>query len=111
MNNHCPIPIMRFRPDADGLERWLGPLEAAIMAYIWNADRPVTVRRVWRALDCADGAQRALSTILTTMARLAEKRLLTRAIAGQTYIYAATCTEAEFVELQIAAILRSVEAS
>mgnify|MGYP005610500295 CR=1 FL=1 len=37
MNNHCPIPIMRFRPDADGLERWLGPLEAAIMEVVYEA--------------------------------------------------------------------------
>jgi predicted transcriptional regulator len=45
---------------------------------------------------------------MTTMVRLARKGLLLRRRDGQAYVYIATCTEAEFVELQIAAIKRGI---
>jgi len=104
MNNHCPIPIMRFRPDADGLERWLGPLEAAIMEVVYEVAGPCTVKRIWRHRHI----DRKYTTVMTTMVRLARKGLLLRRRDGQAYVYIATCTEAEFVELQIAAIKRGI---
>lgn len=100
------IPIMRFNPSADGLERWLGPLEAACMDYLYSADGPHTVKHVWHGMRQSDNAY---TTIMTTMTRLAKKGLLSRRRAGMAYVYVTTCSRDEFVELQIAAVLRSVE--
>lgn len=112
MTNPHPIPIMRFNPAADGLLRWLGPLEAACMAYVWSEARPLTTKRVWRELGLIYGPSRCHSTVATTMQRLVTKGLLSCVSVGRywTHTYTPTCTEAEFIELQVAAILRSVEA-
>ena len=101
------IPIMRFDPRASGLERWLGPLEAACMEYLYSStDGPRTVKHVWHGMRHSD---HAYTTIMTTLVRLARKGLLSRRRAGMAYVYVTTCSRDEFVELQIAAVLRSVE--
>lgn len=98
------ISIMRFNPIADGLERWLGPLEAACMVYVWECDHACTAKRMARELA------RTQSTIALTLRRLVRKGLLTRRAHGPygTYRYTPTCTEDEFVELQIAAVRRGI---
>jgi len=101
------IPIMRFDPRASGLERWLGPLEAACMEAVYEANALCTVKRVWHGMRHSDNAY---TTVMTTMTRLARKGLLSRRRAGMAYVYASTCSRDEFVELQIAAVLRGVEA-
>mgnify|MGYP000069381282 CR=1 FL=1 len=99
------IPIMRFDPRASGLERWLGPLEAACMEAVYEANALCTVKRVWRRIGRGE-----YTTVMTTMCRLAKKGLLRRRRDGLAYVYDSTCTKEEFIELQIAAIVRSVEA-
>jgi len=100
-----PIPVMRFNPAVSGLERWLGPLEADLMDLLYDADGPRTVKQIWRLNERDLG----YTTVMTTMVRLAEKGLLARRRNGMAYTYWPTCTREEFIELQLAAVRRSVE--
>jgi len=111
MTTPAPLPILRFRPQAKGAERWLGSLEAAIMEIVWSADSPRTIKQVWRALQESYG-DLAYTTAMTTVHRLWKKGLLTRnsvPLTSNTHIYRASCSEAEFVELQTRAIIQSLE--
>src|SRR5215210_4417015 len=62
----------RFNPSQGKAEKILGPLEAAIMDVVWDQGT-TTVSRVHRALR--DSRDVAYTTIMTTMSRLAKKRL------------------------------------
>lgn len=73
----------------------LGPLEARVMAIVWRAPRPVTVRDVVEAL----GEPRpAYTTAMTIMGRLTEKGILRRKAVGKAYAYVARLTEEKFLE-------------
>jgi predicted transcriptional regulator len=74
------------------------------MEVVYEVAGPCTVKRIWRHRHI----DRKYTTVMTTMVRLARKGLLLRRRDGQAYVYIATCTEAEFVELQIAAIKRGI---
>ncbi len=103
---------MRFRPQAEGLDRWLGSLEAAVMRIIWDADAPRTIKQIWRALLRDYRNDIGYTTAMTTTHRLARKGLLHRAggrARATPHIYTPTCTEAEFVEIQARAIRASLE--
>lgn len=65
-------------------EKFLGPLEAAIMERLWKRGT-ATVREVVDDL----GRTRALAytTVMTIMTRLHEKGLLERSRDGKTYVY------------------------
>ena len=104
-----PVPVLRFRPTAEGLARWFGFLEAEIMAIVW-ANPPgaaIAVSRVHR--EIAAGRDLAYTTVMTTMGRLAEKGVLQRRRDGLAYVYTAACTREEFEEIQIRAIVASLE--
>ena len=102
--------VLPFRPDTDGLLRWLGPLETEIMCACWESDGALTVRDV---LTYVPG--RAYSTIGTTMRVLAEKGLLAiehRDIPGSpcpVKYFRPTCTEDDFITFQIDAIQKSLD--
>ena len=78
------------------------------MEYLYSADGPRTVKHVWHGMR--HNYDHAYTTIMTTLVRLARKGLLSRRRAGMAYVYVTTCSRDEFVELQIAAVLRGVEA-
>jgi predicted transcriptional regulator len=103
-----PLPIFPFDPRAEGLERWLGPLETAIMEALWTVDTPRTVKRLWGELHLFYKPI-AYTTVMTTMTRLWEKGMLDREKVGMSYSYITRETRAEFEERQIAAVLRSLE--
>ncbi|KAK1185795.1 BlaI/MecI/CopY family transcriptional regulator [Streptomyces sp. NBS 14/10] len=71
----------------------LGALESAVMRVCWEAQAPVTVRAVLDRLN--EGRERPLAytTVMTVMTRLAEKRMLDRAIQGRGYAYTATVAD------------------
>ena len=100
------IPTMRYRPNADGLERWFGPLEAEIMTIVWRIGAPTTIKKVWRTI--VDTRPLAYTTVMTTMGRLVEKGLLTAEKRGIAYIYTPTCSQAEFEGFQVQAIAASL---
>lgn len=52
-----------------------GELERAIMTALWSADAPLSARDIQQSLT---GAAPAYTTVLTTLARLEKKQLVTR---------------------------------
>lgn len=78
----------------------LGELEAAIMRVMW-ARETATVRDVFEALR-AGGRSSAYTTVMTVMARLVDKDLLARELAGKTHIYRAITTQEGFVRHEAA---------
>jgi len=97
-----PLPIARFDPRAEGLSRFFGPQEAAIMDTLWREDRPMTVKAVWRQLDYK---AIAYTTAMTTMTRLWEKAWLDRTKTGFNYTYRVRETREAF-EARMTEVIR-----
>jgi predicted transcriptional regulator len=72
----------------------LGPLEAEIMRIVW-ADGELTVRDVHEKLR-GRGAQLAYTTVMTVMARLADKGILSRKRVGRSFLYTVRVDEEAF---------------
>lgn len=77
------------------VDHLLGELEAAIMRLMWTVDA-ATVRDIHDLLRAA-GRSLAYTTVMTVMARLTEKALLSRELSGKTHVYQAAMTEDQFV--------------
>lgn len=75
------------KPSEQGLGKFLGKLEMAIMIILWQRS-PLTVRQVHGRLS----RQRPLAytTIMTVMGRLARKGVLQREKQGRAFIYRPT---------------------
>jgi predicted transcriptional regulator len=67
--------------------RVLGPREAEVMATLWAAPSGLTVREVLDRLNGGDRPELAYTTVMTVMARLAEKGVLRRERAGRGFRY------------------------
>ena len=97
-----------FRPDRPGVRKVLGDLEAEIMEIIWARRR----RQGTAVRDIVEILQRrrpvAYTTIMTTMSRLARKRLLRTEKRGQAYVYFPTVTQDEFVSGFVGRILENL---
>lgn len=105
-----PLPICTFRPEASGLERFMGPLEAAIMESVWAARGiPVSVKATWKNIRTEYRESIAYTTVMTTMGRLRDKGFLERVKKSFAYHYTPRETRAQFEARQIAAILDSLE--
>jgi predicted transcriptional regulator len=71
-------------------------LEAEVMAEVWRQGREVTVRDVMQAINQQAPRERAYTTFMTIMRRLASKALLERRREGKTDHYRARLTEDEY---------------
>ncbi len=60
------------------------------MLVIWKSKRPLSVREVVGGLR---GHDRAYTTVMTVMSRLAEKDILARRQIGKAYVYEANMSE------------------
>ena len=102
------VDIGTFRPDRPGIRKVLGDLEAEIMELIWA--RPVgqgtTVREVFEVLY--ERRRLAYTTIMSTMARLAKKRLLRAEKLDAAYVYYPIVTQEEFVSGFVGRILEDL---
>ena len=78
---------MEVKP-GESVARVLGPLEAEIMQAMWRAKAPMTVRDVLGRLNDGRSTPLAYTTVMTVMARLAEKDVLRRELNGRGYRYA-----------------------
>ena len=74
----------------------LGPLEDEIMRILWGRNQ-ATVRDVQEELT-RRGTNLAYTTVMTVMARLATKRILSRKRAGRSFVYRARVSADEFRE-------------
>ncbi|MDG6107864.1 BlaI/MecI/CopY family transcriptional regulator [Dactylosporangium aurantiacum] len=71
----------------------LGDLEREVMARLWDAGEPLTVRQVHERLDPDRGL--AYTTVMTVLDRLAKKGVVTQQKADRAYRYAAAQTREE----------------
>src|SRR5205823_13245960 len=65
----------------------LGPLEGEVMEALWASPEPLSVRTVLDHLNEFRRPPLAYTTVMTVMARLAEKDVLRRVKAGRGYLY------------------------
>jgi predicted transcriptional regulator len=65
----------------------LGPLEAEVMAVLWEADRWVSVREVADRLNAGRATPLAYTTVMTVLSRLAGKGILVREREGRGFVY------------------------
>jgi predicted transcriptional regulator len=97
-----------YRPERPGIRKVLGDLEAEIMELVWA--RPpgeqTTVRQVFESLY--ERRRIAYTTVMSTMARLARKRLLLVEKDGQAYAYRPTLSQREFVSRFVERVLESL---
>ena len=66
------MTTLRYYPEKEGIERWLGPLEGMLMEYLWSCTCPRTLAQIYYFR----GEGRAKTTIQTTLWRLTKKGLL-----------------------------------
>ena len=85
----------------------LGPLEERILRTIWRRG-PATVRQVLEAL--LPEHRLAYTTVMTVMARLADKGVLTRTPEGNSYRYAAAFTEDQYAAMVTQRLARDLVA-
>lgn len=76
--------LKRLRPEADGLKKVLGDLEAQVMEELWKK-KTASVKEVHQSLCQKKGL--AYTTVMTVMDRLAKKGYLKRKKAGRSYLY------------------------
>ena len=82
----------------------LHELEAEVMHEVWDAEPPVTVREIRAALNKRNRSKnRAYTTVMTIMARLHEKGLLTRQLRGKTYHYRPALSPEQYANARAAA--------
>ena len=74
--------------DQGGAGSTLGPLEADVMAVLWQAGQPLPVRAVASQLNRGRAAPLAYTTVMTVMSRLASKGILARSQSGRRFVYA-----------------------
>jgi BlaI family transcriptional regulator, penicillinase repressor len=74
---------------ASGERSLLGPLETEVMGVVWAAQGAMTVRAVLDELNRERRQPLAYTTVMTVMARLAEKEVLRRSKDGRGYVYEA----------------------
>lgn len=100
--------ISVFRPNRQGIRKVLGDLEAEIMELVWArpAGEGATVRDIFEALY--ERRRIAYTTVMNTMARLAQKKLLRVEKADQAYVYYPNFTQAEFISHFVGRILENL---
>ncbi len=76
--------LKRLRPEARGLKKVLGDLEAQVMEELWEK-KNASVREVHQSLCQKKGL--AYTTVMTVMDRLAKKGYLERKKVGRSYLY------------------------
>jgi len=81
----------------------LGPLEAEVMAVLWQADRPVSVREVVVRLNTDRATPLAYTTVMTVLTRLAGKGILVREQHGRGFVY--TPAVADTAEIAVRGVL------
>ncbi len=81
-----------------GIEKLLGALEAEIMDLLWQQPDNFTVRDVLTKINAHRARSVAYTTVMTVMARLAEKGLLQRIMVGTTHVYRVRQTREDFLQ-------------
>jgi len=81
----------------------MGELESAVMAQLWDAGRPLTVREVHERL--AGTRALAYTTVMTVLARLAKKDMVNQQRDGRAFHYSPRSTREQLTaELMLDAL-------
>jgi predicted transcriptional regulator len=75
--------------------RGRGDLEREVMAQLWSAGEPLTVRQVHEALGRGGSDQSAYTTVMTVLDRLAKKGVVVQEKADRAYRYRPVQTREE----------------
>lgn len=86
------------------MSKMLGPLGAEVLEALRRAGRPLTVRGVREVLNQDRTEALAYTTVMTVLARLADRRVLARRLVGRAYVYEALVTDAP--ELAVRELIR-----
>jgi predicted transcriptional regulator len=81
----------------------LGPLEAEVMAVLWEAAGPLSVREVAEQLNAGRWVPLAYTTVMTVLSRLAAKEIAMREPRGRGFLYAAAV--ADTAEIAVRGVL------
>ncbi|GCE08130.1 BlaI/MecI/CopY family transcriptional regulator [Dictyobacter aurantiacus] len=102
------IDLNTFRPDRPGIRKVLGDLEAEIMELIWArpAHEGTMVRDIFEVLY--ERRRIAYTTVMSTMTRLAKKKLLRVEKRDQAYVYYPNYTQQEFISHFVGRILEDL---
>jgi predicted transcriptional regulator len=84
----------------DDATRGLGSLEAEVMQVMWAAREPLTVRQVLERLNRGRRPALAYTTVMTVMARLADKEILRRELDGRGYKYEPAVADAAAIAVR-----------
>jgi len=87
-----------FDPDADGSAVFLGPTESRLMEIAWEK-RTITVKSALFYLGTKN--KLAYTTVMTVLARLAQKGILTRKREGRSFVYTPAETRRQFMGARI----------
>ncbi|MBX6765860.1 MAG: BlaI/MecI/CopY family transcriptional regulator [Actinomadura rubrobrunea] len=86
------------------LSKLLGPLGAEVMEVMWEAEGPLTVRQVMDRLNHNRAEPLAYTTVMTVLARLADREALVRTLVGRGYAYEPAVADA--AELAVRGVIR-----
>lgn len=78
----------------------LGPLEAEVMRAMWASGGRMSVRAMLDRLNEGRRPKLAYTTVMTVMARLAEKEILRRELNGRGYVYEAAVPDAASIAVR-----------
>jgi predicted transcriptional regulator len=84
----------------EDLSRVLGPLEAEVMQVMWASGEWMSVREMLARLNEGRKPQLAYTTVMTVMARLAEKEILRRERDGRGYVYESVVPDAASIAVR-----------
>lgn len=95
----------RFQPQLAKSKKTLGPLESEIMDVVWDQGA-TTVSAVHKALRGKKDI--AYTTVMTTMSRMAKKRLLTQDKSATSYVYAPALDKGNFENYVVKSVIRGL---
>jgi predicted transcriptional regulator len=95
----------RFQPQSSKSKKVLGPLESEIMDVVWDQGA-TTVSAVHKALRAKK--EIAYTTVMTTMSRMAKKRLLTQDKSSTSYVYAPALNKEDFESYVVKSVIRGL---
>jgi predicted transcriptional regulator len=87
-----------FDPTAKGPAVFMGPTEARLMEIAWEQES-LTVKQA--LFHLGEDNQRAYTTVMTVLARLAEKGFLTRERTGRSFVYRSNVDREPFLKSRI----------
>ncbi len=111
-NSQCSYETARgssleYKPEKQGLEKVLGPLESEIMELVWTKGM-VSVREIVEELNRRDSRNLAYTTVMTIMSRLTAKQMLSRIKESGAYLYEPAVSQNEFSRRVVGKVIDSL---